>query len=153
MHIRTATEKDITSIRWLLDEQNVFHSELLPAFFRVSPTEESRVRKVLEEADADFLIAEEEGELLGLAELHRKATKDLPILVQKAYVYIQELIVAEGHQGRGIGTEMMEAIRTWARERGAPSLRTSVVPSNDRARAFYARHGFVDTMVSIEADV
>ncbi len=153
VHIRIADERDIAGIRRLLDEQNAFHVDQLPGFFQASPTAESRVRSVLESPDADYIVAEEDDEIVGLVELHVRETKDLPFLVRKTYAYIQELIVAAGHRGRGIGTRLMDATRAWAREHGAESLRTSVVPTNDRARAFYAKHGFADIMISLEADL
>lgn len=136
MHVGTAGETDIDAIRMLLDEQNAFHVGLLPGFFRLHPTDESRIRAVLEDLDGDDLVAEEDGEVLGLVELHLKKTKDLPILGRKTYAGIREMIVAEGCRERGIGSQLMEAARAWpgsaGRSRCAPqSFRptTELAPS------------------------
>lgn len=153
MQIRAAGITDIDSIRKLLDEQNAFHAQLLPGFFQLSATDESRVRVVLESADADYLVADEDGELIGLVEVCIAQTKNLPILVQKIYAYLQEAIVSDAHRGRGIGSQLMACARSWARERGVQCLRTSVAPANDRARAFYAKRGFADIMISIESEI
>ncbi|MBU1049135.1 GNAT family N-acetyltransferase [Candidatus Bipolaricaulota bacterium] len=151
MTIRPAVPSDTTALCQLLDEQNVFHADLLPEFFQVSATQESRIRALLEAQDAQFLVADDGGELVGLIELRIFTTKDLPILVQKRYVYIQEMIVSEAQRGHGIGSALMNAARSWGAKHGAVSLRTSVVPANDRARNFYRSHGFTDIMVSIES--
>jgi ribosomal protein S18 acetylase RimI-like enzyme len=153
MRIRAAGITDIDSIRQLLDDQNVFHAELLPSLFQLSPTKEARICDVLVSTDADYLVADEGGELVGLVEIRLAQTKSLPILVQKTYAHIQEMIVSECHRGRGIGSELMACARGWACERGAQCLRASVVPTNGRARAFYAEHGFEDIMVSIESEI
>lgn len=152
MKIRTAGITDIDGIRKLLDEQNAFHAKLLPGFFQLSATKESRICDVLVSTDADYLVADEKGELVGLVEICIAQTKSLPILVRKTYGHIQEAIVGESYRGQGIGSQLLTSARSWAHERGAQCLRTSVVPTNDRARAFYAKHGFDDIMVSIESE-
>ncbi|MFC2095029.1 GNAT family N-acetyltransferase [Candidatus Bipolaricaulota bacterium] len=153
MLIRIADETDTEAIKHLLDEQNVFHVELLPGFFKASATEESRIAAVIDGPDATLLVAEEDGEIRGLLEIHVTRTKELPILVQKTYGYIQELIVSDGYRRRGTGSELLAVARDWARERGAQSLRASVVPCNEHAQNFYAKQGFSDIMVSVEAEV
>jgi len=153
MRIRDATETDLGVIRRLLDEQNAFHVDLAPGFFRIGPTGAERIRGVLDDSEAVLLVAEHAGGVVGLAEVRLTRTKDLPVLVQKTYAFLQELYVAEAFRGQGIGTELLHAARAWARDRGAGSIRTAVVPTNDSARRFYAKHGFADTMISLEADI
>lgn len=55
------------------------------------------------------------------------------------------LCVAEGHRGQGLGTALMGAIAAEARLRGYPGVRLDVIAENPRARALYARLGFVET--------
>jgi len=153
MNVRPAAETDTEDLLRLLDEQISFHAELLPSFFRATPASELRIRAVFDDPNAEFLVADDSGTLCGLAQLQFCSAKDLPILVPKVYARIQELVVSHGHRGCGVGTALMEACRTWARGRGAVSLRTSVVFANRQARAFYDRHGFVDLMVNIEAEL
>ncbi len=151
--IRPATPADIPALRRLLDEQNAFHVDLQPSTFVLHPTDEARIRKTFDDPNAEFLVAEEGGGIVGLIELAIGQTKDIPILVAKTYAGIGDVIVDERHRGQGIGSALMEEARTWARKHGAASLRTAVVPTNDRARAFYAKQGFVDTMIRIEAEL
>jgi diamine N-acetyltransferase len=46
--------------------------------------------------------------------------------------------------GRGIAQQLMARVRDVARERGARTLWLGVWEKNDRARAFYAKCGFID---------
>lgn len=153
MNIRHAQASDMDAVLRLLDEQNRFHVDLLPGFFREHRTEPSRVGSLLNDPDTALLVAEVDSSLVALVEVRLARTKDLPVLVQKTYAYVQEMIVAESFRGKGIGTAMVTSVRDWARSRGATALRTSVVPTNDRARTFYEREGFGEIMVSLEAEI
>ena len=48
-------------------------------------------------------------------------------------------------RGRGVGDCLIREVERWAAERGAKSLRLSVMPDNLRAAALYKRLGFTDT--------
>lgn len=47
-------------------------------------------------------------------------------------------------RGRGVGSALLEAVYTEARQRGYEQVRLDVVEANERARALYLRHGFND---------
>ena len=52
--------------------------------------------------------------------------------------------VRSGWHGRGIAQALMDRVKAEARQRGAETLWLGVWERNDRARAFYAKCGFVD---------
>lgn len=56
---------------------------------------------------------------------------------------IEDFMVAEEWQGRGIGSAMLEFAAARAREHGETRLGLSAGIANERARALYDRHGFV----------
>lgn len=47
-------------------------------------------------------------------------------------------------RGKGVGDYLIQAVERWAAERGATTLRLSVMPDNRKATALYERHGFTD---------
>lgn len=56
------------------------------------------------------------------------------------------VLIAAAHQGRGIGTAAVRAAtRALRRDRGLHRFALSYAPANRRARAVYARLGFVET--------
>ena len=61
-------------------------------------------------------------------------------------LYIHELQVAPQHQGRGIGTAVIEMVIEEGASRALP-ITLSVVPANPRARELYARLGFRVTCI------
>jgi ribosomal protein S18 acetylase RimI-like enzyme len=58
-------------------------------------------------------------------------------------IVVHTLCVAEEHRGRGLGTEIMRQLMTEAAAAGS-SIEVFVLKANPRARALYARLGFVD---------
>jgi ribosomal protein S18 acetylase RimI-like enzyme len=53
------------------------------------------------------------------------------------------ICVAREARGRGIGSALLAAIETEARERGYAAVRLDVIDSNFRAKALYARKGYL----------
>lgn len=93
---------------------------------------------------AHVFIAEEDGERLGFATVtHSKHFSGQP------QAYIGELVTAEGAEGRGVGTALVEACCAWAKEQGYDLITLSTGSGNPRARHFYAHLGFVEEDVTL----
>jgi GNAT superfamily N-acetyltransferase len=58
---------------------------------------------------------------------------------------MQDVLVAAGARGRGVGRALVEALLRETRALGADRLRLTVGEDNAAARAVYARLGFTDT--------
>lgn len=57
--------------------------------------------------------------------------------------HVTTVAVAPGHQGRGIGTQIMLGAMRIAREHGCRQVSLEVAVGNARAQALYRRFGFV----------
>lgn len=57
-------------------------------------------------------------------------------------VYVQDLYVAPHTRGRGLGRELIDAVRQRAAERGARYVKLTVYDRNPAALAFYHAMGF-----------
>jgi ribosomal protein S18 acetylase RimI-like enzyme len=62
-----------------------------------------------------------------------------------ALAHLYAMWVAPAARGSGAGRALLEAVITWATDRGAQRLSTSVAEGNAAAAALYARAGFADT--------
>lgn len=70
---------------------------------------------------------------------------DLPIATDDRYdVELKRIYLLGGWQGGGQGDRLMALVEAEARARNAQRLLLAVYPQNDRARRFYARHGFTE---------
>ena len=58
------------------------------------------------------------------------------------YINIHDLAVREQDRGRGVGTKLIEAVMTQAKQIGACKLTLEVHDSNDRAKRLYRKLGF-----------
>lgn len=86
-----------------------------------------------------FLVAERDGTMVGHAHLEPLA------LAVTAHVVRLTIAVHEGHQGRGVGRALMEALLAWARSNaGVEKVELQVRASNERALALYRSLGFVE---------
>ncbi|MEU7576709.1 GNAT family N-acetyltransferase [Streptomyces sp. NPDC041068] len=53
--------------------------------------------------------------------------------------------VSPAARGQGVGDYLIQAVERWGAERGAKTVRLSVMPDNSNAVALYERNGFTDT--------
>ncbi|GAB3283470.1 GNAT family N-acetyltransferase [Parasphingorhabdus pacifica] len=91
----------------------------------------------------DVLVAVQDGQVLGLVKLVPAALAAPK--VAPAVTHVQEIrgfSVAPEHQGKGVGTALLHAVRREAAARGARRITLRVLGTNTRAQALYRRHGY-----------
>jgi predicted GNAT superfamily acetyltransferase len=61
-----------------------------------------------------------------------------------AFLYVDRVVVARSHQGRGLGAVLYEDLFAFARAAGVPQVTCEfdVEPPNEASRRFHARFGF-----------
>ncbi len=103
----------------------------------------SPTRQAAELADplVTHLVAEQDGEPVGYAMLSAAAPETVRAT---APLQLARLYVDEDVQGRGVGGALMSEVLHVSAERGHDVLWLTVWERNRRARAVYARWGFVD---------
>ena len=90
-----------------------------------------------------YVAEDEDGERLGF--LHLQTQKDF--FTGALNCHISDLVVAEEHDGKGIGSALLEFAEHWAKEHRCKHVTLAVFPANERAQALYQRHGFgVETL-------
>lgn len=94
----------------------------------------------MESPQSALLLAERDGHLLGYARLDGASTCPVP---GRAGVELATLYVQAPFLGRGVGAALLAEAEAWAHERPAATLWLTVNAQNARARAFYARQGYV----------
>lgn len=150
MIIRVAENDDIDDIKRLLDELNRLSTAALPEFFKAAPAESSAITQIINSEKSEIILAEVQGYIGGLIEIHLNETKDIPVLVKKQYIYIQHFIVDAAFRQKGIGRALLAAAGNWGLQHGVKCMRLSVIPGNTEAIAFYRKAGFRHIMHSME---
>jgi GNAT superfamily N-acetyltransferase len=98
--------------------------------------------KELEDAGITTLLVEQDGSAIAYAQIRDDHVPEC--VTGAAPVELWRFYVRSEWHGRGVAQPLMDRVRAEARQRGARTLWLGVWERNDRARAFYAKCGFVD---------
>jgi RimJ/RimL family protein N-acetyltransferase len=101
------------------------------------PSEAFWISEMIRAAEHLVLVAEADGDVIGniLVSVDRGVATE--------HIGVLSITIADGWRDVGIGTEMVAAAQSWARERGLRKLSLGVFPDNERAVAVYEKRGFV----------
>jgi ribosomal protein S18 acetylase RimI-like enzyme len=139
--IRQATEADLGVLRTLWEE---LEDEIGgPAFLRET-WEEERVDVERRLRDGVVLIAEEDGDVLGSAELDFKDPR---------IAWLSSIYVRPAARRRGLARDLLREVTKATRERGYEHLGLDVLAANRDARAIYDRLGFSEYLLSMSARI
>lgn len=153
MIIREAEEKDIPRLQRLATKTYV------DAFgYSFTPEElQRRIKETRSEAyftnaimrDVIF-VAEEYGQLIGYAEC---GPVGLPVKTQEGDRELSRLFVLKEHQGKGVGTSLLNTLLAHPSMQNAPCIWLDVWEKNDGAIRLYKSYGFEDTGKVIDGDI
>jgi N-acetylglutamate synthase-like GNAT family acetyltransferase len=107
-------------------------------------TAEAVARRVaqLQASEADrVVVAELDGEIVGLASLHAS----LSVEYDEPAAKLSAIVVDESHRRRGVGEALVVAMEAEARERGCCLLFLTTAARRADAHDFYRRLGFEET--------
>jgi ribosomal protein S18 acetylase RimI-like enzyme len=111
-----------------------------------SPVHEEHAAQYLASPGCGVLLAEEGGEAVGL--LSYSIRFDLFHAANSCL--IDELVVREGHRGRGIGGVLLDEVIRRAASAGCVEVSVTTMPDNEAAQALYRSHGLVEEAVFLE---
>ena len=111
-----------------------------------SPVTEAYAAQYLARSGQGVLLAEENGEPLGLISYSLR-----PNLYHAAdSCLIEELIVHRRSRGQGVGRALVEELEQLAAARRCAEISVTTLPKNKAAIAFYRRLGFTDEALYLE---
>jgi GNAT superfamily N-acetyltransferase len=106
-------------------------------------------RDLLSEANSYILVAEIEGIIVGFVNFTTRKT----ILHRGLSGLIDELIIAKGYRGKGIGKQLLSSAIEKSRQLGCCEVEVSTEKTNIKAREFYRQCGFTERGVLFEIDL
>lgn len=142
---RPARRDDYETLCALFDELDAFHRQARPDFFHpfdgpARPREQ--VERWCDGPDTAVLVAEADGEIVGLAVLLTRTPSAFAGAVPRHVIELDNLVVRDDWRSLGVGHQLLEAVRRWSREQGAIHVEVGVHSFNRDARRFYERFGF-----------
>ena len=93
------------------------------------------IRRVISSESAVVLVARLESELVGFC----TAYDDIASVRFGRRVWVEDLAVHPGHRSRGIGRQLLDEAKEWARARGATALALESGEARTDAHRFYDR--------------
>lgn len=131
IEIRPCTSKDFAAVVALL-------GQLWPD----KPLDSESLRRIYDRSLCSnqqvYLCAVSEGRVVGFGSLTLKSN-----LWNEAFVgFVDEMVVDEAHRSRGIGTQILDHLISWARDKGCNRIELDSAFHRRDAHAFYERRGF-----------
>ena len=144
--IREATKSDLPAIGKLLEDLTnaMDNTEGIDTGIALKTCEH-----LLNDASSYFLVAAMDETPVGFINFTIRQT----ILHRSPSALIDELVVAEEYQGKGVGKQLVLAAIEKCRQLGCCEVEVSTEKTNLKARKFYKRYGFEERGMLFEADL
>ncbi len=144
--IRQATLEDAAWITRLTCTVQNIHAEAAPYFYKtVTPDDSAIYAHVCERLGQDdyvFYIAEIDKQAVGHILCFIRKAEDNPYASVDTSLTIDQMSVEEAFRGTGVADTLMQQALDLARQYGISRVSLGVWAFNERAIAFYKKHGF-----------
>jgi diamine N-acetyltransferase len=98
-----------------------------------------QVTAELQESDTTYLLAQQDGSVVGYAKLRKRVQYDL---TKENTIEIERIYSSKEYLGKGVGKRLMEACLNLAAQSGHKVIWLGVWEHNPRAISFYKKWGF-----------
>ncbi|MBQ9484068.1 MAG: GNAT family N-acetyltransferase [Ruminiclostridium sp.] len=142
--IRIAEMTDLDGINVLHAQLHIQHIAYRPDIFAPieQPVFDTLMIPYIEADDKDIVISENDGIIDGYAAISFCDTsKGAGEILPFTFVEVNELCVAENAHRKGIGTALLDAVKKYAKDRGAKFVELGVNAQNTQAQEFYKANG------------
>lgn len=140
MRIRDMKISDYNYVDKLMQQVHSLHVENRPDLYVEieHPYSISEFKKIVENKDIISVLAEDDGEILGVAIV---TIRNKSGMVKKKIAYMDDLCVDERFRGQGVGKELFSFVSNMAKKKGAERLDLMVWSFNEKALIFYEELG------------
>lgn len=147
MRIREAGQRDVADILRLNVELHDYSARGVPSRLRIAERYDEQARhayvdNVLSDVNATYLVAVDDDEAVGYAEIHlQEPEQDLGVVPTRR-AHLQALAVTSSRRNEGIGGALLAAAEDWARERGAEEMELDHWIFEGDPSVFYEHAGY-----------
>ena len=141
MRIRKATIEDTEQLKPLFAGSLRNMAQLQPRQYREAEQDVEFIQEGILGEDSDVLVAEKDGQIIGLASVFSVTVNPRPYRVQQTYCELDTIFVQEEYRNQGVGKALLDAAWNWAKARNHASLQLMTLGENKDARRFYERAG------------
>ena len=142
--IRIAGMNDLAGINVLHAQLHIQHIGYRPDIFAPieQPVFDTLMIPYIKDDGKDIVVSENDGVIDGYAAISVCDTsKGAGEILPFTFVEVNELCVAENAHRKGIGTALLDAVKSYAKDRGAKFVELGVQAQNTQAQEFYKANG------------
>lgn len=153
--VRFAKEDDLPQVNVIRRQVNELHATGRPDIFKRGFDGEvvEMAAAYMRREDCGVVVCERDGRICGFAMLRDITRPESPYMHARRYLDVDEFGVDEGCCRQGVGHELMQWLRAYAREQGFGKLELNMWAFNEGALKFYEREGFVTYRRYMETDL
>jgi ribosomal protein S18 acetylase RimI-like enzyme len=145
MNIRFAERTDCPTLASLNQTVQHIHAEAVPQLFKSSP---DRVQVIdffvdlLDDPENRIMLLEDDGQAVGYLYFQILRRPENAFMFAYDVIYIHHIAVERSKQGRGYGTQLINAAVEFARNKRVPQIALDTWSFNSDAQEFFMRKGF-----------
>ncbi len=128
-------------------------SNLQPQYIQAAEQDPDFILKIITESKKDILVAQCDVQLLGFALVLMTHTPPYRCFVPHPYADLLDLAVLPAARGKGLGTLLLQAVKSWAKAYGDDYLELGALSNNQGAVRLYEREGFRECMKTFRASL
>ena len=153
MKIRRAAEQDLADLHRLLLQVNLVHHRGRPDLFRAGGAKytDRQLLDLIRDDTRPVFVAAGNGRVLGYAFCILRQYRDDNIRTELRELYLDDLCVDEAARGGGIGRQLYEHVRSFARQEGCYHVTLNVWSCNPDAVRVYESCGLKPLKIGMEA--
>ncbi|MTB82444.1 GNAT family N-acetyltransferase [Providencia stuartii] len=142
--IRCAVKHDIEAVlslyELLFTEMAALDSE------RMQPAKQMRdfVENTISDENFHLLVAEYDGQVKGFCIAQKQTAPPYNCMVPRQFAYIFDLVVSPELRGQKVGHQLIEQMKTWAKDNQLSHLELTALAQNHKAIKFYEREGLTE---------
>ncbi len=151
--VRFAEVKDIPAILELLVQVDMVHHNGRPDIFKGPATKYTKEELEALLTNKEYIIfvcVDDEDNVMGHAFCMDKQEKDNNVLTDIRTLYIDDICVDEKCRGKHVGTELYDAVISYARNKDYYNVTLNVWSCNPGALKFYESMGMVPQKIGME---
>lgn len=149
--IRIADLSDLDKIADIYKQLHQFHCDMESDTYIMPDSKffSDFLMSALENEENEIFVYEENGVIKGYA-LISKMLRDTPLKIRKKVCLVDQLAVSEKYRHGGVGTKLLEHIKSYVKDNDFDVLKIGVIAKNNNAYRLYEKMGFEPKLITME---
>lgn len=142
MEIRLAETNDLSDLCGLYNDFFVYNAGQQPQYYKQATETGKYPQSVIDSHTEDIYIAVDNHAVIGLIHISEEKTPPYDCFVQHRFAEVVDLFVKDNFRGKGVGAQLLEAAKQWAKSRKLDYLELNVLAENEIGIGFYNHEDF-----------